>query len=529
VTQFGILGPVEARRDGVEVRLGGRNQRAVLALLLLQAGRVVSIERLADDLYDGETPVSAVTQVHRQVSELRRALGSDGDVIETRAPGYLARVAPEDLDLGRFEALGERGLTALRGGDAALAREALAEALDVWRGDALADLAAEPFAQRPIARLEELRLAALEHRLEADLELGRESDLVPELRDLVAAHPLRERLRETLMLALYRGGRQVEALDVYREARRELNEAFGLEPGPGLRELEQAILRQDPALAPSTERRAKPQETLLVVAQDMRSLGSASALASELARRRPPRDLVVALLVPDEQALAAAGAELARMRESLGAAARTAAFVSAHLGDDLTSLVRVHDPELVMLAAPPGFPDEGWEELAAVLDQSACDVAIVAGPPLERAGGIVVPFAGGEHDWAAAELGAWLSAATGTPLRLAGARADPGSGARDASRLLANASLAVQRTVGIAAEPFLVDPGADGLVQASATAGVLVLGLSPRWRREGLGAARTKAVAGARSPVLVVHRGPRPSGIAPAASATHFTWSLGGG
>src|SRR3954453_10723199 len=131
VTQFGILGPVEARRDGAEVRLGGRNQRAVLALLLLQAGRVVSIERIAGELYGEDAPATAVTQVHRQVSELRKALDAGGEpersAIETRPPGYLARVAPEDLDLGRFEALNERGTAALRGGDAALARDVFAD------------------------------------------------------------------------------------------------------------------------------------------------------------------------------------------------------------------------------------------------------------------------------------------------------------------------------------------------------------------------------------------------------------------
>jgi DNA-binding SARP family transcriptional activator len=532
VIEFGILGPVEARHDSVEARLGGRNQRAVLALLLLQAGRVVSIERIAEELYDGEAPVSAVTQVHRQVSELRKALDPDGDpersVIETRAPGYLARVAADDVDLGRFETLTERGAAALRGGDPAVAGHALREALALWRGPALADLASESFAQRPIARLEELRLAALEHRVEADLQLGRDSDLVPELRDLTAAHPLRERLREMLMLALYRAGRQVEALDVYRDARRELNDSFGLEPGPGLRELEQAILRQDPALAPSVSWETEPGGTLLVTAQEARGLGAVTRIAAELARR-PPRELIVTLLVPDEPALEAATAELARQRQTLGASVRTAAFVAPQPAEDVRRLVRAHDPDLVLVSAPPGFGDgPPSAELAAVLEQSPCDVAVVAGSvSRESDGGVVVPFGGGEHDWAAAELGAWLAAATGTRLRLAGARADPSSGARDASRLLADASLAVQRTVGIAAEPFLVDPGAGGLLDAAAEGSAVVIGLSSRWRREGLGEARAAVVAGAGCPVLVVHRGPRPSGIAPAGSATRFTWSLG--
>jgi DNA-binding SARP family transcriptional activator len=532
VTQFGILGPVEARRDGVEVRLGGRNQRAVLALLLLQAGRVVSIERIAGELYGEEAPVTAVTQVHRQVSELRKAL--DASVIETRPPGYLARVGPDDLDLSRFEVLTERGAGALAGGDPGLARDLLREALGLWRGPALADLADEQFAQRPIARLEELRIAALEHRLEADLRLGGDSDLVPELRELAEAHPLREQLREMLMVALYRAGRQVEALDVYRDARRELIDSFGLEPGPGLRDLEQAILRHDPALAPPDRAlawRADPTAgTVLVAAWGAGRLGALLPPAVELARH-PRRELIVALLVPDEPALGAATAELARLRETLGAGARTAAFVSARPGDDLARLVRSHEPDLVLLDAPPGFADgvDLEPELTRALAGSPCDVAIVSGPPADESAGsgVVVPFAGSEHDWAAAELGAWLAAATRERLLLAGARADPRSGGRDASRLLADASLAVQRTAGIAAEPFLVDPGADGLLEAAAAGGAVVLGVSPRWAREGLGDARRAVVAGAGCPVLVVHRGPRPGGLAPKASATRFTWSLG--
>jgi DNA-binding SARP family transcriptional activator len=532
VTQFGILGPVEARRDGAEVRLGGRNQRAVLALLLLQPGRVVSIERIAGELYGEEAPATAVTQVHRQVSELRRALDPGGDpersIIETRPPGYLARVAPDDLDLGRFEALIERGMSALRGGDPALARDALADALAVWRGPALADLAGEPFAQRPIARLEEMRMAALEHRLEADLRLGRDSDLVPELRDLCAAQPLREHLREMLMLALYRGGRQIEALDVYREARRELVDSFGLEPGPGLRELEQAILRHDPALASPASWRSEPGGTLLVAVRDSHRLELVLNLASALARH-PARELVIAMLVPDEAALGAATPVLTRARETLGAAVRTAAFVAASPADDVARLVRAHEPDLLVLDAPPGFADAAGPsspELDSVLESSPCDVAIVAGTAAAD-GAVVVPFAGGEHDWTAAELGAWLAAARDVRLRFAGARAEPRPGARDASRALADASLAVQRTVGIAAEPFLVDPTGDGLLEAAASAGAVVIGLSARWRHEGLGDARRALVAEARCPVIVVHRGPRPGGIAPGASATRFTWSLG--
>jgi DNA-binding SARP family transcriptional activator len=167
--EFGILGPLEARRDGAELPLGGRNQRAVLALLLLEAGRIVSIDRIAEELYAGDTPISAVTQVHRQVSELRRALDAadaEQSVIETRTPGYVVHAEPEALDLRRFERLCARADEAFEAGDAAGAVAALDEGLVLWRGEALADLASESFAQRPIARLEELRQRALERRVD---------------------------------------------------------------------------------------------------------------------------------------------------------------------------------------------------------------------------------------------------------------------------------------------------------------------------------------------------------------------------
>src|SRR5690242_20666830 len=305
-TEFGILGPLQVRLDGEELALGGRNQRAVLALLLLQANQVVSIERLAEDLYGGETPVTAVTQVHRQISELRRAFGDEAAAaIETRPPGYLIRVAPRELDLHRFEELTSEAAGAMDGGDPGAAFDALGEALALWRGPALADLAYESFAQGAIARLEELRLAAVEARLEAEIALGRHTTAIPALRELAAEHPVRERLRELLMVALYRSGRQVEALDLYRATRSELVETFGVEPGPGLQRLEQAILRQDPELAPPRAGGSEPAGSVLLAASDPAALDALVALGEPLASR-PQRELIVALLVEDEQALATA-------------------------------------------------------------------------------------------------------------------------------------------------------------------------------------------------------------------------------
>jgi nucleotide-binding universal stress UspA family protein len=199
-----------------------------------------------------------------------------------------------------------------------------------------------------------------------------------------------------------------------------------------------------------------------------------------------------------------------------------AAFVSREPAEDLLQLARAHDPDLILLDAPSDIDD-----IATLLEQSPCDVAMLSGAASGEGGDIVVPFGGNEHDWAAVELGAWLASTSGGRLRLAGARADPRQGGRDASRLLANASLAVQQTVGVAAEPFLVDADTGGLLEATAGASSVVIGLSPRWRDEGLGEARSAVVDRADCPVLVVHRGPRPSGIAPSGSATRFTWSLG--
>ena len=180
------------------------------------------------------------------VSRLRKALPQD--VLTTRAPGYVVRVEPEQLDLHRFERLADEGRSLLARGLAADAAERLRDALSLWRGPALADFTYESFAQAAIGRLEEIRLAAIELRIDAELALGRHDELIGELEALVAEHPLRERLRTALMTALYRSGRQAEALDTYKDARRIFVEELGIEPSPALQELERAILRQDPAL-----------------------------------------------------------------------------------------------------------------------------------------------------------------------------------------------------------------------------------------------------------------------------------------
>ena len=270
---FRILGPVEVRAQGRPLAVPGGRQRALLALLLLRAGQPVSRDRLIADLWGERPPAGAVKTVQAVVSRLRRALGGEASRLVTGAAGYRLRVEPDELDLARFERLCEDGRRALAAGRPGRAAARLHAALEEWRGPALADVAFEPFAPPEVARLEELRAAAVEDRVEADLALGRGVELVAELEVLVAREPLRERLHGQLMLALYRAGRQGEALDAYRDAVRTLDAELGLRPGPELDRLQQAILAQDPTLlrgapaaeeAPAEAERRRATATILV-------------------------------------------------------------------------------------------------------------------------------------------------------------------------------------------------------------------------------------------------------------------------
>jgi DNA-binding SARP family transcriptional activator len=264
VLEFRILGPLEVAGEGEPLQLSGQKQRALLALLLLDVNRVVSTDRIVDALWGEEPPKTAATSLQNFVSQLRKLLGPD--VLVTKPPGYQLRIAPEQLDLARFVRLVEEAREEPPAERAAKLRRALA----LWRGRPLADLGFEAFAQQEIGRLEELRLAALEDRVEAELEAGRHSDLVGELEAFADEHPLRERLRSQLMLALYRSGRQAEALQIYHDTRRVLVDELGIEPSPTLQQLHGAILRQDPGLeegrpvVPAAENRIKDVvETML--------------------------------------------------------------------------------------------------------------------------------------------------------------------------------------------------------------------------------------------------------------------------
>ncbi len=261
--QFQILGTLEAHGDGNPVALGPAKQRTLLAILLVHANELVSSDRLIEELWP-QPPETAANTLQVYVGRLRKALeperrsGSSGELLVTRAPGYSLRVEPGQLDSERFETLLEEGRRARERGDHAAAAEALSEALGLWRGDALAEFAYEPFAQGEIARLEELRTIALEERLDADLALGRDSAVLSELETLVREHPLRERLRGQLMLALYRCGRQADALEAYGQAREILDEELGLAPSPELQRLQTAILRQEPGLEVPIEAPVEP-------------------------------------------------------------------------------------------------------------------------------------------------------------------------------------------------------------------------------------------------------------------------------
>jgi DNA-binding SARP family transcriptional activator len=246
--EFRILGPLEVLDEGRALTLGGSKQRALLALLLTHSNETLSTERLIDELWGERPPATAAKTVQVHVSRLRKALAAD-DIVLTRDHGYELRVAPEQVDAHRFERLVAEGRDRVAAKEPEPAIELLERALALWRGRPFADLTDEPFAQRESSRLEDVRATALEQLFEAKLALGRHGEVVSPLERLIAEHPYRERLHAQLMLALYRSDRQADALQAYQNARRRLVEELGIEPGAQLRELEQAVLAQDPALA----------------------------------------------------------------------------------------------------------------------------------------------------------------------------------------------------------------------------------------------------------------------------------------
>jgi DNA-binding SARP family transcriptional activator len=554
--EYRILGPLEVREGERPLQLGGAKQRAVLAILLLDANRVVSTDRLIEELWPQRPPGRPQTAVQGYVSDLRKLLESDRQPdqpfarLTTQGPGYLLQVDPAELDLRRFEHLLEEGRNALDDGQAETASRHLREALSLWRGPALADFTYEPWAQAAIGRLEELRLACQEERIDADLGAGRHGELVGELEALIVEHPLRERLRSQLMLALYRSGRQAEALDAYHAARRTLVEELGIEPTPTLQELEKNILTHDPSLelVPTAAERGKVVEPLpraersiVVAGRERAQLLELLPLAELLAGAKEPHELLLTQLLAadgDEplarDALADATAELEGERRALadrGVAARVAVFTSPDPAEDVVRLSTRPEVDLLLVGADRAVIVEGRvsDETRRILTEAPSHVGLWvkrSSVEDEAIRAVAVPFGGAEHDWAAIEVGAWAASASGVDLHLVGTAVDSEAGRRDASRLLADAALLVQRASDVVPKPVLVPPGREGLLEATKDVGLLVVGLSERWEDEGLGPLRWALARTARVPVLFVKRGLRPSGLAPANTVTRYTWSV---
>ena len=359
---FGILGPTEVRDEARRVEIPTGRARSLLALLILHAGEPVAAERIIDELWGDDPPRTAGTVVQGLVSRLRRSLeparakGGPSAILKTAGTGYCLAIPPESIDANRFKGLLDRA----RGAAPDERPEILSDALSIWRGPALADFTYEPFAQRAIAALEELRTQAIEDRVEAELSLRRGGDLVAELEEVIAANPFRERLRGFLMLALYRAGRRADALEAYRKTRSLFAEELGLEPGPGLRQLEAAIFREDPGLELKPTTRTGEQ--------------SLTAPSSWLPRERRTVAVVAvdatptADSAPDPEALGSIGAHAARVASD--ALERHGARVERLLGD--------------MLMAFFGFPlaheDDALRAVRAALDARTAVYALDADP-----------------------------------------------------------------------------------------------------------------------------------------------------
>jgi WD40 repeat protein/DNA-binding SARP family transcriptional activator/energy-coupling factor transporter ATP-binding protein EcfA2 len=373
--EFGILGPLEVRSERGEVVVAGGKPAAVLAVLLLHRNEPVSAERLAIALWGDEVPGGASKTVQVHVSRLRKALG-DPEILITTPAGYRLTLRPDQLDAARFEELVKDGRQTLKDGEPAQASEVLRQALTLWRGPPLADFVSEPFAAAEISRLEEERLAALEMRLEADLAAGRHGEVVAELQHLVAEHPTREELVEHLILALYRCGRQAEALEAYRDAHRVLLEEIGVEPSPKLRELHAAVLRQDPALDPPA-RTELPELDPLITTPFVGRDREVAALRERWESARAGTGSVVAVTGARGSGKTRIAAELAGAVHRRGAAVLFAAASepASALFEAVAHAREAHGPTLLVL-------DDADEAAAEVRAELSEQLRAVAGRPV---------------------------------------------------------------------------------------------------------------------------------------------------
>ena len=401
----------------------------------------------------------------------------------------------------------------------------------MWRGDPLAEFAGQWFADADRHRLAEIRLAVQCDRLDAKLALGHHQQVLGELGAVVAEHPNQERPLRQLMLALYRCGRQVDALAEYTTARTRLDDDFGLAPGTELQQLERAILQQDPALDLPAGAVPVASQPIILWSGSAEALAPMVALAAPLATEASGRELLLVRLLGEAEATdlpvaVAKQAELVHRLRRSQIVARSAAFTSTSPGDDLVRLADEQSCVLVLLE----FGDEQRslsDVHTAVLADCACDVGLLAmreGQRPRAHAAVLVPFGGNDHDWTALEIGCWLARASNAPLRLLGV-SEQRDGARDASRTLASASLAAQRSYEIVASPRS-SHRVPTEFERTAGARALVVGLSFRRGFHGLGSVRESLLARSACPVALVRRGRRPGGFAPARAVTRFTWSL---
>lgn len=377
--EFRILGPIEVLDDERALALGPSQQRAVLAILLLHVNEVVSRDRLIEDLWGERAPPTAATALHGHVSRLRKVLepnGAERRVLITRAPGYLLELDPDQVDAQRFESFARRGKRQLGRGETEAAAGTLARALALWRGPPLAEFGSVPFALAESLRLQELWISTFEDRIDADLALGRDDDLVAELEPLVVEHPFRERLCGQLMLALYRCGRQAEALEVYRRTRRRLVDELGIEPGPALRALEQSILRQEPAIAPAG-----------------RTAGGPAAEAGE-PERVPPRPrsvrrrVAVAAVVALAAVLSLGFVADRRRKAPIRLAPASVGFIDAKSGRLTRSFPVGRDPSALSVAGGSVWVANRRDETVTRIDRASGHVGTfaVGGHPTGLAG-----------------------------------------------------------------------------------------------------------------------------------------------